>query len=275
MKKILVPCDFSEPAIAAFRFAIDVAAQSNGTVHLFHVGELPVINDLEENVIKEVHSSTAKEFNTITTQYFREGVTVITNVEFGTPSRKILDYITEQSIDLVVMGSHGASGLHEVFIGSNAEKIVRSALVPVLVLKNYVNRPIKNIVFANTFEAEQEDLMMKIKALQNFFKAQLHLVWINTPVNFVADSVTLGRLRDFAKRHMLKDYTVNVCNHLNEEGGILKFTKAINGDLIAMGTNGRKGIKHLLIGSIAEDVVNHTDNMIWTYTLKNEFAEAS
>src|SRR6187551_2533755 len=120
MKKILVPCDFSEPAVDAFRFALDVAAQSNGTVHLFYVGELPVINDLEENVVREVHDSTAKKFNTITTEFFREGVTVITNVDFGTPSRKILDYITEQSIDLVVMGSHGASGLHEMFIGSNA-----------------------------------------------------------------------------------------------------------------------------------------------------------
>jgi len=279
MKKILVPCDFSEPAIQAFRFALDMAAQSKATVHLFHVAEFPIISDpavmpvinLEEDLFKNILANSAKEFAAITSQYSQEGVTVITETEFGTPARTILDYILNQSIDMVVMGSHGASGLREMLIGSNAEKIVRGSTIPVLVLKNYKKGPIKNIVFPNTFETDhQEDLVMKIKELQNFFQAKLHLVWINTPVNFVSDSVTMGRLHDFAKRYMLKDYTVNVFNNISEEGGIIKFTKSINGDMIAMGTHGRQGIKHLLIGSIAEDVVNHTDSLIWTYALKDE-----
>jgi hypothetical protein len=76
----------------------------------------------------------------------------------------------------------------EFFIGSNAEKIVRQADVPVLVLKDEYKGPIKNIVFPNTLETEdQEDLVQKIKALQHFFKAHLHIVWINTPVNFTTD----------------------------------------------------------------------------------------
>mgnify|MGYP001003464469 CR=1 FL=1 len=283
MKKILVPCDFSEPAIEAFRFAIDVAEQSNGIVHLVYVAEPPVSSepilmpyaDLEEQLFSDLRSKTAIEFDKITNRYFNEKVKVISEMEFGTPSRKILDYIIKHSIDLVVMGSHGASGLREMLIGSNAEKIVRHATVPVLVIKNYVNGPIKNIVFPNTFETDHlEELVMKIKALQNFFNAQLHLVWINTPVNFISDSIMLERLRSFAKRHMLKNFTINVYNNISEEGGILKFTKSINADLIAMGTHGRKGIKHLLIGSVAEDVVNHTDTPIWTYVLKDELVDA-
>jgi len=283
MKKILVPCDFSQPAIQAYQFALDMAAQSKAIVHLLHVAEfpsvsypaiIPVLNP-EEDLFKNVLAKTAKEFTNIKSKYSHDGVTVITETEFGTPSTKILEYILIHSIDLVVMGSHGASGLREMLIGSNAEKIVRGAPVPVLVLKNYSKYPIKNIVFPNTFETDhQEDLLMKIKELQNFFQARLHLVWINTPVNYVSESVTIGRLHDFAKRYMLKDYTVNVFNNISEEGGIVKFTKSINGDLIAMGTHGRTGIKHLLIGSIAEDVVNHTDSPIWTYTLKDEFVNA-
>lgn len=283
MKKILVPCDFSEPAIQAFRVALDIAAQSKGTVHLLHVAEFPMVTDpaimpvmnLEEDFFKNILTNTTNEFTKLTSQYHQQDVRVITETEFGTPSKTILDYIINQSIDMVVMGSHGASGLREMLIGSNAEKIVRGATVPVLVLKNYNTGPIKNIVFPNTFETDhQEDLVQKIKELQNFFQAKLHLVWINTPVNFVSDSVTLGRLHDFAKRYMLKDYTVNVFNNISEEGGIVKFTKSINGDMIAMGTHGRKGIKHLLIGSIAEDVVNHTDCPIWTYMLKDELVGA-
>lgn len=173
------------------------------------------------------------------------------------------------------MGSHGASGLREFFIGSNAEKIVRNSSIPVLVLKDYFKGPIKNIVFPNTLETEkQEDLTMKVKALQNFFKAQLHIVWINTPLNFTSDTITYERLNAFAKRFMLKDYTINIFNHPDEEKGILEFTRSVKGNLIAMGTHGRKGIAHLLNGSLAEDVVNHTKSLIWTYSLKNESAEA-
>lgn len=282
MKKILVPCDFSEPAIEAFRFALDVAAQSKGIVHLFHVAEPQVLidpimlsMDIEQQFLNDILANSEKEFKKITSKYSREGVAVATGVEFGTPSQKILDYITDNSIDLVVMGSHGATGLREIFIGSNAEKIVRKASVPVLVLKDYVKGPIKNIVFPNTFESENlNELMTKIKDLQDFFGAQLHLVWINTPVNFISDSIILGRLHDFAKYYALKNYSVNVFNNISEEGGILKFTKSINGDLIAMGTHGRTGIKHLLTGSIAEDVVNHSNGLIWTYALKDELADA-
>ncbi len=281
MKKILVPCDFSEPAIQAFRFAIDVAAKSKGIVHLLYVAEPPVSNepilmpmvDLDGRQLEELRSKTAVEFNTITSKYFNEIVKVISEMEFGTPSRKILDYIVNHSIDLVIMGSHGASGLREIFIGSNAEKIVRNASVPVLVLKNYVKGPIKNIVFPNTFEIEnQEDLVAKIKGLQEFFQAQLHLLWINTPFNLISESVIQDKLHDFASHYGMTNYSIHVISQLNEEGGILKYTKSINGDLIAMGTHGRKGINHLLVGSVAEDVVNHADRIIWTYMLKNELA---
>ena len=113
-----------------------------------------------------------------------------------------------------------------------------------------------------------------MKELQKFFKAHLHLVWINTPLNFNSDAVTHKRLQNFAKRFGLKDYSIHIFNHYNEEDGIIQFTKFVKGDIIAMGTHGRKGITHLLNGSIAEDVANHTDSVIWTYTMKNEPIES-
>jgi K+-sensing histidine kinase KdpD len=202
-------------------------------------------------------------------------VKVKTEVVFGPTSRTILDYARDHAIDLIAMGSHGASGLRELFIGSNAEKIVRHSPVPVLVLKDYYKGSMKNIVFPNTLETEhQEDLMMNVKALQDFFHARLHILWVNTPTNFFRDSITRERLEAFAKRFMLKNYTINIYNDLYEEDGIIRFAGQIKADLIAMGTHGRKGLGHLLAGSLAEDVVNHTKNMIWTYSLKNEASYA-
>lgn len=271
MKKILVPCDFSKPAINAYRFALDVAQQSKGTIHLLHVIELPVMHDtvimpvlnFEEQLLKELREKAENQFNKIDEKYKAEGVKVTFKVEFGPVSRMIRDYIETESIDLVVMGSHGASGACEIFIGSNAEKIIRNSPAPVLVMKEYYKGQIKNIVFPNMLDTEnQEDLVMKVKALQHFFKAHLHLVWINTPLNFASDTDTHKRLEAFAKRFMLKDYTVNVFNHRDEEQGILEFTSFIKGDLIAMGTHGRRGISHLINGSLAEDIVNHNRGLV-------------
>jgi hypothetical protein len=109
---------------------------------------------------------------------------------------------------------------------------------------------------------------MSVKALQNFFKAKIHIVWINTPTNFTRDTITQKRLNAFAKRFMLKEHTINIFNDPYEEAGVINFTKEINGDMIAMGTHGRKGLAHLMSGSVAEDVVNHVDCPIWTYAIK-------
>jgi len=284
MKKILVPCDFSKPSIGAFHSALDIAAQIKGSsVYLLNVIELPVLHDtvlmpvlnFEQELLNELKAKAEATMNKIIQKSKVGEVKVIADVKFGATFAMLLRYIPEHDIDLVVMGSHGASGAREIFIGSNAEKIVRKSPVPVLVVKDYEKLKIKSIVFPNTLDTEhQEDLTMKVKALQNFFEAQLHIVWINTPLNFTPDTVTLKRLEAFAKRFMLENYQLHVFNHTDEEEGILAFTNLINADLIAMATHGRRGIGHLLNGSLAEDVVNHSRNMVWTYSLKHDLIEA-
>lgn len=279
MKKILVPFDFSKPAVDAFRFALDFAERSSAKIKLVHVIELPVLHDtllmptlnFEEELLKELREKAVNQFKKIIAKYGRDNVKVSWDVEFGAPASTLLDLIKTQEFDLVIMGSHGASGLREYVIGSNAEKMIRRSPIPVLVTKRYRKRAIKNIVFPNTLETEnQSALVERIKALQDFFKAHLNVVWINTPINFTSDMVTLQRLKLFAKHYGLKKYTLHIFNHPNEEDGIIHFNEFLGGDLIAMGTHGRQGLTHLFNGSVAEDVANHTDSPIWTWSLKNE-----
>src|SRR5687768_15551230 len=119
MKKILVPCDFSKPALNAFRFALDVAAQAKGIIHLVHVIELPVMHDtvlmpvlsFEQQMFKDLAESASTRFKKITDKYGDDKVNVITKTVFGSVSRMIHEYTTNENIDLIVMGSHGASGL--------------------------------------------------------------------------------------------------------------------------------------------------------------------
>lgn len=279
MKKILVPCDFSKPAVNAYRFALDTAAQSKGVVYVLNVIELPVLYDttlmpvlsFEKELLNDMKADAEKRFNKMASKYFQDGVKVVFRVVFGVMDKSIADFVEKNVVDLIVMGSHGASGFREYFIGSNAEKIVRTSEVPVLVIKDYFKGPLTKIVFPNTLQTEnQEDLVTKVKALQNFFKAQLHVLWVNTPANFQDDNTTYKRLEEFAKRYMLKDYTLAVFNQIDEEAGILQYTEMVKGNLIAMGTNGRRGISHLVNGSKAEDVVNHGKSLIWTYLIKKE-----
>jgi nucleotide-binding universal stress UspA family protein len=278
MKKILVPCDFSDQAIAAFRVALDIARQSGGEVCLINIIEVPIMHDtvlmptlnFEEALFKEMEANAKKRFEKLKTRYAQDLKKVKSLVMYGITATSIVNHIEENDIDLVVMGSKGASGLSELLVGSNAEKVVRRSEVPVLVVKKYVKASsIKDIVFPSTLEQEHEDLIMGVKRLQNFFKATLHIVFINTPTNFARDIVTRRRLDDFVKRYMLKNCTVNVYNDTYEETGVINFTHSIKADMIAMGTHGRKGLPHILSGSVTEDIVNHVDCPIWTYTIKD------
>ena len=277
MKNILVPCDFSEPSVNALRFAMDVATQSKGVVHVLNVIELPVIHDplimpvasFEKDFLKELRDQATERLGKIISKYESSSLAITPEVAFGSPSRMIHDHAQKTKADIIIMGSHGATGMREYFIGSNAEKIVRSSTVPVLVTKDYHKSAVSDIVFPNTLETEkQEKLVNKVKDLQSFFNAKLHILYVNTPANFTADNITMARLKEFAKRFALSNYTLNIFNYLFEDSGIIEFTKSINGDLIAMGTHGRKGLAHFLNGSLAEDVVNHASCPIWTFATR-------
>ncbi len=279
MKKILVPCDFSKPAINAYNFALNIAEQTDGVVYLLHVLELPVIYDsgltpiisYENELYRDLKENADNQFKKLLAKNTSNNVKVETDTLFGPIFTIINDYVSEKQVDLIIMGSQGAEGMKEILIGSNAEKIVRTSLVPVMVMKHNFNGIIKNIVFPNALDTEgQEDLMRKVKELQYFFKAHLHIVWINTPLNFSNDTKTKASLEAFAKRFMLTNYSIHIYNYLDGEEGILHFADEIDADMIAMGTHGRRGLAHLFQGSLTENIVNHAKYIIWTSVLKKD-----
>src|SRR5690606_36379125 len=279
MKKILVPCDFSAPSVSAYRVALDIANISGGEIHLVNVIELPVLHDtvlmpvlsFEEALLQELKEKAEKQFEKLRKKYAGDFDHIVSSVLYGNISIMLLQYIEEHDIDLVVMGTKGATGVREALIGSNAEKIVRRSPVPVLTVKKYQPASeIKNIVFPTSLQEDHPDLVSKIKALQKFFDATLHVVHITTPTNLTPDGVTSKRLNDFVKKHGLRDVTTNIYNDRYEEAGIINFAHSIDAELIAMGTHGRKGLAHILSGSLTEDVVNHVDCPTWTYMIKRE-----
>lgn len=272
MKKILVPCDFSSTAIQAFRFACDVASISKGEVFLLNVIELPTLHSsflvpvqaYESTFLKEIRLKTQKSFEKISEKWGGK-VKIHFSVEHGSVTEGVRRFVDKKRIDLVVMGTHGSSGFKEFTVGSNTEKIVRSARVPVIAIKKTMSvTSLKNIIFPTNMNVLNKDLISSIKALQNLFKARLHLLYVNVPSNFIPDHYTERKLISFARQHEFKNCSIHIYNDIDEQSGIINFSTKFKNKMIAMSTHGRRGINHLMSGSVAEDVVNHIDCPIWT-----------
>ncbi len=274
MKKILVPCDFSEPAVEAFKFAIDLASNNGGSVLVLKVIDLPVVYEtsfgmpayaFNSTLLEELEEDAGKSYARMLKKFGRGYSKVSFTVIHGPTSAIIRDTIADQKPDLVVMGTHGATGLKEFFVGSNTEKIVRFSKVPVFAIRKAPSvSSIKNIVMPTSLHLDQADFIKRVKALQSFFNATLHILFLNTPFNFVRDN----ELKNYVKHYKLTHCTLNIRNDRYEPDGIISFVTETKADMLAMATHGRKGLSHFLAGSITEDVVNHVQCPVWTYALK-------
>lgn len=282
MKKILVPTDFSKEAQIATEVARDIAKKAGSELTLLHVieaasggsfnveGESKYGSDPEEKLFNlSLIKKARKQMETLLGSPIFNGIKVKGELKMGTPFHGMRTIITEKKVDLVVMGTAGKTKVDEMILGTNTEKVVRHAQCPVLtVQKKPATTDFKNIVYATAMSKDEEVFAAIVKRTQDLYNATVHLVRINTPGNFQRDAVVQKYMKDFAKKLMLKNYTINIFNDLTEEEGVIYFADSINADLITMATHGRTGFAHVLAGSIAEEVVSHSKRPVLTYVVK-------
>lgn len=176
-----------------------------------------------------------------------------------------------KNADLIVIGTHGKNSTNKFFIGSNAEKIIRIADVPVLtVKKNDDNFNMKKMVFASDFRDESFSVFEKIKFFTDAYQAHIDLLKVITPKNFETTDVTKNLMYHFAKKFELTDYTINIYNDTSIEKGIIDFSNQQRTDLIAIETHGRTGINHIICGSLAEDVADDAKQPVLSIKIKND-----
>ena len=281
MKKILVPTDFSDHAEYALKVAAQIARKNNGEIYLLHMLELP--NHISDDGIGEsnaVGSSAGipevmffmkkarERFAEVAAAPYLEGITVVEALQFDKAFEGIITHSKKHDIDLIVMGSHGASGFREMFIGSNTEKVVRTSDIPVLVIKKEEGefKPEK-FVFASDFSKEIKKPFAKVVDFANSFDINLHLVFINTPNDFKSTHAAEKLIHNFAAEFNINNYSTHVYNDINVEKGILHFANSVNADLIGMCTHGRKGLAHFFNGSVSEDLVNHSVRPVVTFRI--------
>lgn len=275
IKKILVPTDFSEQAENALRVAADLAKKYGSEINLLHMLELPMAlvdgatggtkSDLPEAIffMKLAH----QKFEKMMSAPFLEGINVYETAEFDGAFDGIMDYAKKYEADLIVMGSHGSSGLQEFFVGSNTEKVVRNSEVPVLVIKNkHTDFNIRTFVYASDFKEENRHAFQQAIRL-TADNEDIHFLYVNTPNKFKTTREIEKRFHTFMKNETITNYQFHIYNDSKVEQGILNFAKSINADLIGISTHGRSGIAHIFNGSLSEGLVNHAKRPVITFKI--------
>lgn len=278
IKKILVPTDFSEQAENALRVAADIARKHQSEIYLLHMLELPMQlvdgatggakSDLPEALffMKLAH----QKFENMMNADFLKDINVHETAEFDGAFDGIMDYAKKYEANLIVMGSHGASGLQELFIGSNTEKVVRNSEIPVLVIKKrHKDFNVHKFVYALDFKAENHNAFRQAIAFAKANNVTLHTLYVNTPGDFRTTHEVEAVMQTFMneEKEKLEDYTLNIYNDTSIESGILHFSEMINAGLIGIGTHGRKGLAHFLNSSLSEGLVNHAERPVITFKI--------
>ncbi|WP_324719974.1 universal stress protein [Salinimicrobium sp. HB62] len=277
MKKILVPTDFSEQAENALKVAAQLAEKFNAEIYLLHLIELPadMVNPVGETRSNDLPEAlffmklAKKKFDDLLSRPYLKGLKVHDTVEINKAFEGIIDTSKKHGCDFIVMGSQGATGLREMFIGSNTEKVVRTSDIPVLVVKNeHPSFEVNNFIFATNLETTGRKTLQKVISLAKTFEARLHLVYINTANEFVTTDDCDKKLKNYMEGVAFDNYEFHVFNDDSVEQGILNFSRKINADVMGIATHGRKGLSHFFNGSISEDLVNHANSPVITFKLE-------
>ena len=262
MKKILVPIDFSKPSEYAAKMAAKIAKKTNDTVYLLHLIELPSgVTDMNSSGAFSIPESmlylrkTKEKVLEFKKYFFPDTITVEYFIKLNNPFEGIKKCANKINADLIIMGSKGHSNFEEIIIGSNAEKIVRTSKIPVIIVKRDDKKfKLDNLVFASNFKKENKEVFCKFLNFANAFNSKIHLLKVNTPARFEVTLDAEQKIKDFIKEHNVTNYTVNIYNDMSVEKGIINFSKEKKVDLIALSTHGRSGLSHLFTGSVAKNL---------------------
>ncbi|MEX0289879.1 MAG: universal stress protein [Flavobacteriaceae bacterium] len=273
MRKILVPIDFSEPSVDALEVAAAIARERGASLVLLHMLGLSEAiltkNEAQEYEEAMYYMKLAqKRFKDFMNKPFLKGLDVYQIVQNYKIFSEINNVAREQGAELIVMGSHGTSGVGDIFVGSNTEKVVRSSEIPVLVIKEAdPNFKIKKMLFACNFDNLLGLAYKNVKAFAESFSAELELIYINTPYRFKSTSEVKERIDSFLFKVGEQGQKVKIYNDYSVEGGLFNYAKKQNSDVIAIATHGRKGLSHFFLGSIGEDLANHANIPVLTFRI--------
>jgi universal stress protein A len=140
LTKVLVPTDFSNHSDQALQWGASLAGKYGAQMLLLHVippavEEVSARGSASEEAIMDLEAKVEARLYEIASQELQESLPVDVKIAVGKPAEEILRVANEEAVDLIVMGTHGHTGLTHVLLGSTAETVLRSAPCPVFAVR--------------------------------------------------------------------------------------------------------------------------------------------
>ncbi len=292
MATILVPTDFSAPSFKALMYAGPLAKSFRAKLHLLHVDDVGV----DEPMVGTIYGLNAEIGKKLTQRLQRMAAECAApipparcHVRIGHAYHQVCREARRLDADLIITSTHGFTGLKRVLIGSTAERIVRYAPCPVLVVREHERdfvrvRPgatrefaleLKRILVPVDFSIHSDHALRYAIQWARRLGAGITVLHVIRPQYFAAMdaygvsslSAVMDALRESAVTQMRElirktpwagvSFQAKITVGLPGRG-IGEFAAGIEADLIVTSTHGRSGIKHVLIGSVAEQVVRYS-----------------
>ena len=273
MKKILVPIDFSQSSRNAFLVAAEIAYKSGARLEMLHVNLAAVYSApfseytaVSEYIVadQQYDESAATALEKLKMELLAmpsyAGLDISMRVEEGYLHSSVRTVAQEDDVDLVVMGTKGSSGLNEFLVGSNTEKVIRTAPCPVLAVPEHTQQfhP-KMVLLPSTLKSDQRGVFHYLAQWEKFFNFHVKVLYLNNPSGLPTDGSAEAQKNRLAEAAGLKKTDVIITSGtLFEDDAILVAADVCDADLIVMATHQRQGLSHMLFGSVTEDTVNHS-----------------
>lgn len=188
MKTILVPVDFSETANKALTIAKDIAKKTNASLHLANFYSIPVADysypdiSMPGEIMEQIRIAALKGMELLTNGLKEEGIQAESTVKMGLATDGIIDIAEELNVDLIVMGTTGASGILNKLIGSNASSVMQRTEKPIiLVPKEFTFNGIAHIAYTDSLHEDDTPVLKQLFDFASVVGAgQVCIVNINT-----------------------------------------------------------------------------------------------
>ncbi len=272
---VLVPIDFSESAQELFRFSQQFIKSMDAKMTLLYVCPSTALALVDGEKL-ENYGEEYLEQQRLSASDLKERIQ--TKIATGTPSHEIARVASRSSHDLILITTHGNTGLKHVLMGSTAERIIRHAKTPVLVhrpkptkTKSSVCR-FKKIMVPVDFSNTSKETLAYAQCFAKDFGATLDIIHVVEPPVYpefgyahlaVKERAVLKaakeQLADFIESEKVDMDLVNTSSVKTGSSHfqITEWAKKKKSDLIILSTHGNTGLKHVLLGSTAERVVQH------------------
>lgn len=273
MTKILVPTDFSPTAENALRFAIKLALTINGEIILYHVFT-PLENlYIETAAQRELHNASTlaqiqDRLDDLKNSVQNEAVSIKTAIGRSPITKNVIEFAEANHIEMIIMGTKGASGIRKVVLGSEAARIIEESTVPVFLIPDEFSGDIpKQILFTTTSGVKDKDAVATL--LKWMGTSEVHVALLH-----ISDNETKSKnvgLRDYIAvipetfKHNL---SFKRLESSYAKDTIEKLVREFPYDMLAMVRRRKSLIERIFLPSISREVAYLTEHPLLVFPEK-------